>query len=395
VSNLLPMIDIIGPPLPWAEPENQSLDVMAARYFFLPQNKTTTDDSGVAWIEQDAEFWLGSGCNELPRTSATLNLPTPVKSTALAIVSRLACSTQIPDGAEVARLRITDAQGKTETRSLQAGRDSSEWAYDCSGVNTSVRHQRAKIFKSYPSRINDAPCAGHYYVTTLKLDGVKEIKSVAFDWTGGAGAIILDKFSLIDEPAGTSIPIDSALLDSNAWRLVAEPEGARVYENLRALPRAWLAPEVLNVDPKQALKTIKTGRLPDGRAFDPHHTALIETPLALNSQDADSQAAVTIASLSTTQMEVRTSSTRAAFLVTSDAYYPGWRATIDGRDVSLYRADYAIRGVLVPAGEHTVRFDYRPRSFYLGAGISLVSLLVMVGVAIGARSSRFAVGGTR
>jgi hypothetical protein len=395
VSNLLPMIDIIGPPLPWSEPENKSLDLMAARYFFFPQNKTITDSSGVAWIEQDAKFWLGSGCNELPRSSATLNLPTPIKSTALAIVSRLACSAQIPDGAEVARVRLTDVQGKVETRSLLAGRDASEWAYDCSGVTANMRHRRAKIFGSYNSNLNDAPCEGHYYVTTLKLAGVNEIKSVNFEWVGGAGVIILDKLSLIDEQAGTSFPVDSALMDSNAWRLVEETAGARVYENLRAMPRVWLVPEVVNVNPNQALDTIKTGRLPDGRGFDPSQTALIEAPLALNSQDADTKASAIIASLSATQMEVRTKSTRAGFLITSDAYYPGWRASIDGRDVWLYRADYAIRGVLVPAGEHTVRFDYRPRSFYLGAGISLVSMLLVIGLAVRARFFRAGVGGTQ
>jgi hypothetical protein len=393
VSNLLPMIDIIGPPLPWNEPENKSLDLMAARYFFVPQNEIMTDSGGVAWFEDDAQFWLGSGCNQLPRRSATLNLPTPFKSTALAIVSRLACSVQIPDGAEVVRVRLADVQGKVETRSLSAGRDSSEWAYDCGGVTANMRHRRASIFGSYPSRLNDAPCEGHYYLTTLKLDGVKEIKSVEFEWVGGPGAIILDKLSLIDEQSGKSFPIDPALMESSRWRLVEEMEGARVYENLHAMPRAWLAPEVLNLNPNHALDAIKTGRLPDGRGFDPSHTALIETPLVLNSKDADSKASATVASLSATRMEVRTSSTRAGFLVTSDAYYPGWRASIDSRDAWLYRADYAIRGVMVPAGEHTVRFDYRPRSFYLGAGISLVSMLLLCGLAFGARW--FGLGGTR
>jgi len=94
-------------------------------------------------------------------------------------------------------------------------------------------------------------------------------------------------------------------------------------------------------------------------------------------------------------MEVRTKSTRAGFLVTSDAYYPGWRASIDGRDAWLYRADYAIRGVMVPAGEHTVRFEYRPRSFYLGAAISLISILLLIALAVGARSFGFGVDGTR
>ena len=182
-------------------------------------------------------------------------------------------------------------------------------------------------------------------------------------------------------------------MDSSAWRLVEETEGARVYENLHAMPRVWLAAEALSVNPNQALDAIRTGRLPDGRGFEPSQTALIEAPLTLDSQDADSRASATIASLSATRMDVRTKSTRAGFLVTSDAYYPGWRASIDGRDVPLYRADYAIRGVPVPAGEHTVRFDYRPRGFYLGAGISLISMLLLIALAVRARL--FRVGQTR
>ena len=218
------------------------------------------------------------------------------------------------------------------------------------------------------------------------------LQEILGEWVGGAGVIILEKLTLVDEQTGTSIPIDSASMDSDAWRLVEETNDARVYQNLHAMPRAWFAPEVSTVSPNQALEAIKTGRLADGRGFDPSQTALIEAPLTLNSQDADREASATISSLSATQMEVRTKSTRAGFLVTSDAYYPGWRASIDGGAVWLYRADYAIRGVLVPAGEHTVRFDYRPRSFFLGAGISLISLLLLIALAVRAK---FRVGQTR
>ena len=192
--------------------------------------------------------------------------------------------------------------------------------------------------------MNEAPCAAYFYVTRLKLDGIKDIKSLDFEWVGGPGAIILDKLSLIDEPNGTSYPIDPASIDSNRWRLVEENESARVYENLRALPRAWLANEVVNVIPEQALKTVKTGKLPDGRGFDPKRTALVEAPITLNSPNVDGNRSAAIAALSDTHMEVRTSSTTASFLITSDAYYPGWHASIDGREATLYRADYAIRG---------------------------------------------------
>ena len=380
VSNLLPMIDAIGAPLPWSEPDNKSLDLMASRYLFLPASELMTDSGGILWCKDDMQFWLGSGCTQRESKSATVTLPVPVKGTALAIVSRLACSSQIPDGTEVARARLVDAGGNVQTRNLVAGRDSSEWAYDCGSVKPVMRHQRANVFGSYPGSMYDQPCDAHFYVTTLRLDGVKEIASMEFEWVGGPGAIILDKLTLIDEQTATSFPIDSALIDNNGWRLVEVTKGARVYENLRAMPRAWLATEVVNVNPNQALDTIKTGRLPDGRGFDPSRTALVEAPLVLNSPNADSKASATIANLSDTHMEVRTSSTNAGFLITSDAYYPGWRASIDGHEAPLYRADYAIRGVMLPPGLHTVSFDYSPRRFYAGATISALALLSLGGL---------------
>jgi Bacterial membrane protein YfhO len=376
-SNLLPMIDQPGLPLPWSEPENRSLDLMAVRYLFMPANELTTDSRGVSWRADDMQLWLGQTCNQLTRKSATVVVPAPTKSTALAIVSRLACSAQIPDGTEVARIRLTDAAGAVQTRSLLAGRDSSEWAYDCGSVKPSMRHQRARIFSSYPAKMNDELCQGHLYATTLPLDGVKEIKSIEFEWVGGAGTIILEKLSLIDEASKTSHPIDPAFIDSDAWRLVEEAGAARVYENLRVMPRAWLANEVVSVSPNQALDAIKTGNLPDGRGFDPARTALVEAPIALNSQNVDSKSSAIVTALSGTHMEVHTSSSEAGFLITSDAYYPGWRASVDGQEAPLCRADYAIRGVMLPPGQHNVSFDYNPRRFYLGAGISVLSLLAL------------------
>ncbi len=380
-SNLLPMIDHPGLPLPWSEPEAKSLDLMAARYLFLPRSQVLTDEGGVSWLKDELQFWMGQSCDQLPRKSATVVLSSPIKSNALAVVSRLACSAEILDGTEVVRVRLTDLGGAVQTRSLVAGRDTSEWAYDC-GV--SVRHQRTGIFNSFPAKLNDKPCQGHFYVTTLPLDGMKEIKRIEFEWVAGKGAIILEKLSFIDEASKTSHPIDPALIDSDAWRLVEEAGTARVYENLHAMPRAWLANEIVSVNPDQALGAIKTGKLPDGRDFDPARTALVEAPIALNSQGVDSTASATISASSSTHMEVRTSSTTASFLVTSDAYYPGWRARIDGRDAPLYRADYALRGVMLPPGEHTVSFDYDPPRFYLGAGISVLSLLALGVLALAA-----------
>jgi hypothetical protein len=63
------------------------------------------------------------------------------------------------------------------------------------------------------------------------------------------------------------------------------------------------------------------------------------------------------------------------YLVLLDSYYPGWRAYLDGAEVSILRANYAFRAVEVPAGKHHVEFRYRPRVFYAGLTITCLALI--------------------
>ena len=66
-------------------------------------------------------------------------------------------------------------------------------------------------------------------------------------------------------------------------------------------------------------------------------------------------------------------------LVLNDAYYPGWKATINGQPADIFPAYYAFRGLILPPGQHTIEFRYRPASFTWGVWISGVSLLVLLG----------------
>ncbi len=68
------------------------------------------------------------------------------------------------------------------------------------------------------------------------------------------------------------------------------------------------------------------------------------------------------------------------WLVVADTWYPGWIAEVDGRAVDLYRANYLFRAIPLPAGMHIVRLAYRPLSFYVGLGLSLLAA-VSVGLA--------------
>lgn len=56
----------------------------------------------------------------------------------------------------------------------------------------------------------------------------------------------------------------------------------------------------------------------------------------------------------------------AGLVVLSDRWANGWRAFLDGRELPIVKANYALRGVEVPAGKGTLEFRYEPRTFYYG-----------------------------
>ena len=70
--------------------------------------------------------------------------------------------------------------------------------------------------------------------------------------------------------------------------------------------------------------------------------------------------------------------------VFSDIYYEkGWNAYIDGELVPHFRADYVLRAMIVPAGNHTIEFSFEPKTYYSGNRISLASSMILSLFAIG------------
>ena len=379
-SQLLNMRDVgtITRPI-WWDPNDQTLNLASVRYLFMPQMDVVSDTSGTLWQKDDLQLWLGAGCNYPSTDLVTFNPPDLPSTTAVGIVSRLACAVSIPEGAEFAQLRVVYADNTSENFSLLAGRDSSDWGYDCETVKGQLRHKRAPVFKNFDAKVYEESCEGHYYQANFKLTGRKNIKSLELRWTGPTGALILDKISLIDDQLQSSRPLDPMTIGHH-WRFVEEKDGARVFENLSAMPRVWLVPEVIVTTADEARNAAQTSKFAAGRALDPSRLAIIEEPLVLTGATLDPAASARVVALSDNAMEVQTDSASSAFLVTSDVYYPGWQATVDQQPVKLYRADYAFRGVAVPAGKHLVRFAYQPRRFYLGATISLISLAILAGL---------------
>nr|WP_242019728.1 YfhO family protein [Trichocoleus sp. FACHB-40] len=143
------------------------------------------------------------------------------------------------------------------------------------------------------------------------------------------------------------------------------------------MPRAWLVPEVVRGNREEVLHAIKNSQLPDGRSYNPSQVALVEEKLDFKADNVDSSATAKIVNLSDTQVVVQTSSLSPSFLVLSDIYYPGWKVSIDRKPSHIYKTNFVLRGVQVPVGTHTLKFEFKPMSFHIGAGISTASLVLL------------------
>lgn len=86
-------------------------------------------------------------------------------------------------------------------------------------------------------------------------------------------------------------------------------------------------------------------------------------------------------------------STSPQIAVFSEIYYPhGWNAFVDGTSTPYFRANYVLRGMYLPAGNHKIEFKFEPQPYLLGKTVSLVSsllvfLLVLVAGIMGLRRS--------
>ena len=154
-----------------------------------------------------------------------------------------------------------------------------------------------------------------------------------------------------------------------------------MFENQSAMPRAWLTAEIAVLPREDILHTIETTRLPTGNVFDPHRMALVEEllPHADATRKADAKEDSLSLDLDRGRIvRVRTSSAEPRMLILSDAFDAGWKARVDGQDAPVQRCDFLFMGIPLAPGRHVVELTYRPRLLFLGAGVSMLALLVTV-----------------
>ena len=71
-------------------------------------------------------------------------------------------------------------------------------------------------------------------------------------------------------------------------------------------------------------------------------------------------------------------------VVFSEIYYPyGWKAYIDGKPADIFRANYLLRAMNIPAGNHDIRMEFRPDSVRKGNTIAVIFILIMYATVLG------------
>ena len=151
----------------------------------------------------------------------------------------------------------------------------------------------------------------------------------------------------------------------------------RPLVNRHAFPEAWFVSNVRSVDtPDDALAAIGSTDL--------RSVAILESQ-SDETFTPDSTATLRQTAYAPDRVVYESSSANDALAVFSEIYYPaGWVATIDGVESPILRADYLLRALRIPAGNHTIEFAFRPQSFHVGNAISLAASILVALITLAA-----------
>ncbi len=165
-------------------------------------------------------------------------------------------------------------------------------------------------------------------------------------------------------------------ISDESFQLVKQAN-ALIYENMNALPRAFFVDNIITLrDKNEIFAFMGSGR------FDPARTAILEEKPDFEIFPSEGNQ-VEITHYDLHDIKMRASVKSPTLLVLSEVYYPaGWKAYVDGRETRIYKTNYILRSIFLPAGDHDIVFVFRPASFKIGLLTSIVTLIVLIGLLV-------------
>jgi hypothetical protein len=289
-----------------AVPDGRWLSLFNVRYII-------TDKLHDAWL--DGVFYdLQFGARLSAGEEATVAHMPHFESTALGLVATLHSETALPDGTSIGVVEVGFADGASRTFEL------------CTGLHTVEGSDRAsRLWWEEPA----IPV------------------TVSVRATLPEGELVVRGVSLIDERTES---FQSLILSDRGHFRLAHSGDVKIYENLDVLPRAFLVHQaIVAANGDEALTLMQEG------SFAPAAQVVLEQSLQLSNDEADpTSSTVHVTHYAPEQVEVAVEADAPGYLVLTDAWYPGWEASIDGEPAVIQRADLLFRAVAVNAGSHRV-----------------------------------------
>ena len=212
---------------------------------------------------------------------------------------------------------------------------------------------------------------GHFGIATglQDIDGISPLRLARYD-------------ALLKLPPEIYLPLLNVqyALTRNAdeydGQIISRDGDAQLVQLRNVLPRAWLVGNAqAETNDAQAAALLANN-------FDAAHNALVVTQLPFAPNAGAANGTVTTLTYAPQQIIFDVNAPADGLLIVSENFYPGWRATIDGQETEILRANLTLRALPIRAGQHRVEMWYDPLSFKIGATLSGITLLLCVGALI-------------
>ncbi len=238
---------------------------------------------------------------------------------------------------------------------------------------------------------------GYYRVLSLNSETFQDAMTSYFhNSIGGYHPAKLAIYQdLITYQLGNKLNINVLNMLNAKYVITKNQQGQpEVQQNPGALGACWFVKNIEYVkDDAAAMKALDKNN--------PSDTAIVEQDEKTKINAApvyDSAAKIQLIKNDNDIITYSSSSNSNQFAVFSEVYYDrGWKAYIDNKEVPIVRTDYVLRGLSVPAGNHTIRFEFKPNSFYSSRTIETIAsaivwlLIVFTAVALIRRDSKAAI----
>ncbi len=166
------------------------------------------------------------------------------------------------------------------------------------------------------------------------------------------------------------------MLNTRYFILPDENKNPEARYNDGAMGNAWFVEQVQLVDNADEEIHALEG-------FDPARTALVDKRFAslieVQEPGKDTLSFIRLTEYKPNRLTYQYKSSVPGIAVFSEIYYPaGWNAYIDDSPAPHFRANYILRAMMLPAGDHTVTFRFEPRSYFMGEWISRISSALLI-----------------